>query len=418
MPRKETLADRTRAYLMSGQAEELVQRMGSAMIRNAVLKKPFIKDALAKSRKMAHIIHSTTKMVLEPDFVRTSFELAQQHPAILLQFLEYARMPFGKVWIEWNDRSARQPYVGEMDSQDNASLIGVLLRRAEEGEQVERVLLDVFTDVNGKEKHDVSPASVAAQLLLGSGTLSLPGNGAMLSEVVAHTEAAALDLEGANPIYEVLRYIPFSLSLNEIKGEADTDSANALRGRAVMTGDTVTQPLMEALWHDRGTNKHEMADLMMKEMMAMSQTLGIAAAALSLLSMNGEKEMLRIDTVAGGGRVVRLGKPLPLYEYRVISITRPQRAVVRIAKRIAKMGSVDKRWHLVEGHWCHSRKKGDPNCKHDYTRELDKDGKPIGRDRHVCRSCGAKMWRRKEFGRGNSLIGVIEKGYEVTTKPR
>lgn len=416
MARTETLADLTRAYLLSGQTEELARAIGK---RSELSGSASVGDAIALSKRRAASIHLATKMVLSTDFVRTAFDLGQQHPDILLQFLEYARMPFGSVWLEWKDRDARgADKLDESGRVKHAESIGVLLRRIEEADQVERISVEVFTDANPWRPGSISLSVVGAQFLLGPGWLPLPPHDKVLREATEISGAGRLILGGElDPVHEVLKYIPFHPSLDKATMATDIDSVNVLRSRATITMDTPIWPLMKLSWakaHDKG----ELAELIKNEMMAMASIIGMLCATISLISMNGEKEMLRFDSISRGATVIRRGKPLPLYEYRMITIVRPQKAVVQMAKRLARTGSADKRWHLVEGHWCHSRKKGDANCSHDYVRELDDEGKPVGQDRHVCTLCGAKKWRRKEFGRGNSLIGVIEKGYEVTTKPR
>lgn len=415
MARTETLADVTRAYLLSGQTIELAHAIGSKGKAENIAS---VRDSIALSKRRAAQIHSATKMVLHQDFARTAFELGEQHPDVLLQFLEYARMPFGSLWLEWKDREVRQAdsfvYAGY---RQHAETIGVLLRKVEEADQVERVSVEVFTDANAYRPGGVSLACVGAQFLLGSGKLRLPEHESILREMTDLNGAGALDLGGADPIDEVLRYIPFHSSLDKGLDENSIESINRLRNMGVITTDTAVWPMLKFSW-DMAKDRERLAELVKNEMMATAGILGMLCASIALISMNGEKEMLRFDSIPKGGAVIRHGRPLPLYEYRMLTIVRPQKAVVQIAKRLARTGSTDKRWHIVEGHWCHSRKKGDPNCSHVYTRELDDEGKPVGKARHVCKLCGAKKWRRQEFGRGNSLLGVIEKGYEVTTKPR
>lgn len=415
MARTETLADITRAYLLSGQTEELARAIGK---RSEFSGSASVGDAIALSKRRAASIHSATKMVLSTDFVRTAFDLGQQHPDILLQFLEYARMPFGSIWLEWRDREARgEPRLGETGHMSHAESIGVLLRRVEEADQVERISAEVFTDANSTRPGSISLSVVGAQFLLGPGWLPLPPHSDLLREATGISGAGRLNLGGADPVHEVLKYIPFYQSLDKATAAGDIDSVKVLQSRGVITMDTPIWPMMKFSW-EKADDKERLAELIKNEMMAMAGIIGMLCATIALISMNGEKEMLRFDSIPRGAPVIRRGKPLPLYEYRMLTIVRPQKAVVQMAKRLARTGSADKRWHLVEGHWCYSRKKGDANCSHDYVRELDDEGKPVGRDRHVCKTCGAKKWRRKEFGRGNSLIGVIEKGYEVTTKPR
>jgi len=85
--------------------------------------------------------------------------------------------------------------------------------------------------------------------------------------------------------------------------------------------------------------------------------------------------------------------------------------------------SVPRRFHEVEGHYCHNQEARDyariAGCIHDW-QDTDEDWLPIASDSQtvhhwLCKVCHGKRWWTKEHWRGNPTVGtVIKDQYNVT----
>ena len=86
--------------------------------------------------------------------------------------------------------------------------------------------------------------------------------------------------------------------------------------------------------------------------------------------------------------------------------------------------AVERRWHEVEGHYCHDKTSRDysriAGCIHDW-QDTDNEWNVLTGDharsevKHwLCSSCNGKRWWRNKHERGNPTIGIVKKDYEVT----
>lgn len=81
--------------------------------------------------------------------------------------------------------------------------------------------------------------------------------------------------------------------------------------------------------------------------------------------------------------------------------------------------SVERRWHEVEGHYCHDRTSRDyariAGCLHDWQDTDDewtllRQGHAHSKVEHwICKACGGKRWWRDSHSRGNPLIGMVKR---------
>lgn len=87
--------------------------------------------------------------------------------------------------------------------------------------------------------------------------------------------------------------------------------------------------------------------------------------------------------------------------------------------------SIERRWHEVEGHFCHDKTSRDyariAGCIHDWC-DTDDDWIPMAGNyarseihHWQCQACGGKRWWRNKHERGNQNLGEVVKEYKVTT---
>jgi hypothetical protein len=118
------------------------------------------------------------------------------------------------------------------------------------------------------------------------------------------------------------------------------------------------------------------------------------------------------------------GKMLPYMAHTVVTIHVDPTPILRLIGTTAD-AAVEKRHHEVRGTWCHDetyRKGVAQGCVHDWIPHPNHaEGKvhvtPEGiveRDNWLCQLCHGHRWHRDQHSRGNSLVGVVGKNYNVT----
>jgi hypothetical protein len=101
------------------------------------------------------------------------------------------------------------------------------------------------------------------------------------------------------------------------------------------------------------------------------------------------------------------GKVRPYAEFRHVRLRLPEREAYASLRSQLHDSGMSRRRHGVRGHWCNSRRTGDPACAHDYHLV---DGNP---NRLACRHCGHKRWFRPYHERGDASLGYVSHDYVV-----
>lgn len=103
------------------------------------------------------------------------------------------------------------------------------------------------------------------------------------------------------------------------------------------------------------------------------------------------------------GAMILKGRRVPFLGRSVIEIALPR--VVHATDGESAGHGAPKRRHEVAGHWCFNRRV-DPGCAHDWQAL-------VSGQRYQCAKCGGKRWRRRAHERGNATLGWVQQERHV-----
>jgi len=353
-----------------------------------------LKDRLRNSRRF----------YVDEEVTRAATRLGVQHPEILMQMLRRARLPFGRVWVEWDNRAqAEESGIVDETAPDR---FGVLVERLDEQEPLYRMtpvgLITGETRGAGQAV-GVSPISVVYHLDHPVAGLPLTADQRQIAEIA--------DL----PEDYVRKTLIGSAYVGQVSDRNDQEEVQhriALCDTLAAHATNVLTPFMAPLIRrtlagDGRINRDVLQRIMRTEVIENSGTWRFVISLFALINARDYVESEQTYR-AGKSRMVG-GNIVPFLDHWLVSLKLPRKIVeARIIRQMTE--AIPRRRHEVIGHWKHSRKHGDPNCEHAYVSETP--------TRERCAICGAARWWVNEFERGDASIGYIIKDRLVESRKR
>jgi hypothetical protein len=352
-----------------------------------------IKNAMREARRF----------YVDEDATRSATKLGIQHPDILLSMLKRARLPFQKIWVEWDVRAqideAGANGASAMLYDDTPERTGCLIERMHDEEPLYR--LTALGTTNENPKHVVvSTIGVVYHLNQPINGLPMTSDQRLISDITQFPDdyiqksligGAYLDHEIGTDNEQIAHR----------KMLCDNLSSHATNVLAPWMASAVRASL-----NGNGVyNKSELMKIIRNEVVEHSGTWRLI---ISLLALINSRDYVESEKTIRQGKNRSVGaKVVPYLDHWLVKLKLPRKIVeARVLREMAE--TIPKRRHEVIGHFKQSRKKGLPGCEHVYVEETA--------TREVCiiEGCGHRKWWVNEFMRGDASIGFVTKDRLVT----
>lgn len=340
-------------------------------------------------------MRESRRYFVDDDATRSAAVLGVQHPEILLSMLRKARLPFARVWIEWNNR-AQAEETGGQATESTPERIGVLLERLHEREPLYRMTV-LGPLANGHAA--ICPVSVVYHLDQPVGALFADDRRAIL-------EISELSEKYMDAALVGTAYSGGVIGTDSEEAEHRKALCEELTKHATLVITPFVVPIVHAVLAGRIHSSEQMRDMFY---MQIAEQAGTWRMILSLLALINAQDCVATEhrDKTAGSRLV-CGKPVPFLDHWTVTLKLSRKiAEARIVRAMAD--AIPRRRHEVTGHWKHSRKRwpGSPDCAHAWVSETGM--------REACAICGHKRWWVNEFMRGSAEIGVVTTDRFVTT---
>ena len=382
------LADKVRASLRMGKDAAVTGKLFEvANQRHPSRAKEYY---LRACRDRVSRLDRAHRFVLDASFTQYAAGASKAPPSVLEQAFAFARMPFRTVWIEW-DEIVRHQALSGLDAskfaEDIAPRVGVLGESLANG----TVVFEAFTEVG-----DRTSMMMVAPVINFDGQPPR-GEGIAFLANEKDDDYTAKCLIGVGYLMEIEK--------RHGKAERDLGLSIARRMSDVAFGNPLGDLISRSLKgnaSDLGLSDFadRLAQTSIREINGDMRWLMTVLSLMAMSRVDFRAEDTSSDARRGSTRYYHE------YEHRVVTLERPMAKAFEALVTGHRTGA-RRRWHSVMGHWCYSKKVGDPRCDHDYERE------PSGSFR--CAKCGHKKWWRRDHPRGDRKIGIVDKTYEITT---
>lgn len=380
------------------------------------------------AKRVSPILNNTVVFKMEDDFTTATIQLAFNHPDILAEFTRRVRLPFDHVFLEWNNKLAKEVMLqafGKVDVDTIMPETTAAFCHRLDNEVVEIENISSGVAGQGDEKR----VGIGAWSLRFSPDLDFPAHVGLAHELVRNKQIPIPNFyEIREPGYDHHVMVPFlwggipwqhkhypeapiqwdackslsrrsKLQFNRFEGdlltEALTDNKKVTYQQAPwLGGQVLTKPRKEAVYDNL--------------IYGMREEFGFAKIALAALALLNAKERVVVwsDPDDNRGKMFAGKRYVPRKSFRTIRLRLPLPQVMRQVRAAAF--HIRRRQHSVMGHWCSSNLRGDPHCGHEY---MDLDPR-----RKECRLCGHRIWFKPAFKRGDASLGVVSHKYEVTKR--
>lgn len=409
-----TLADEFRAALVD------TKRMGYPL---EVLEPSVRRRADDASRAMIPILHRAHRMVLAPEFTRLASELTRQPPSVLARLLDVARMPFSNLWLEWpqEERSVAAIARNYQKETDIPKRVGVLIWPVPGSDQVFQL-----TDVSGYPDQ-CGPGPIGMIF-----SMTKPIDDYSATYRVRYDDEVITGDPGDPAVKQDQFIRECAIGYHYMDGvrERYPDEVPLAEKLSKHAWISIAPPLGPL---HRETIINALANKQFDVVERQQEWLGITAreinglwrfliAVLGLYNTGGG-EFVFSETKQQPRRAFRSGT-LPAYEYRVLKLSRPTRPEIVEQKLPPGPGTgAGRRWHTVPGNWHHRRLKTAECARHpkvcpiaDWKKKYDPEtNEGVGSDQYECLVCHRIRWFVPEHPRGNKELGIVDKGYKITS---
>lgn len=362
------------------------------------------------------VLRRASKIVLEPDFTELSGAVSREPPQVLYQLLATARMPHEELWLEWPE-PVRQRGINPLWQSDPEApapdRVGLLIHPAPE----------------------VGPTAYVGTLCSGYGPDAGPSPVGLAFSFHEPIQDANGDVTGLTRLEDAEaseRFTGLGRGYLRYVAQNFPDQFELGKRLAQHAASTTVEPMgaIHTAFIKAGIARgrediQEAHTVWLRQCSAETDgTFRWLLVALALLQTHHGGELLANSTPKTGKQVFVRGKFLPKYEYRVVTLVRPQHAP-DIVRGITHSPGIGRREHDVIASWHHQRapvaactvhpQKCTLDGRAHWSRVVDPDtGEGVGSDQQRCTWCGRKRWHVPEHVRGDRKLGRVEKGFEVT----
>jgi len=345
------------------------------------------------------------RFYVDEEVTRAATKLGVQHPDILMSMLQRARLPFEKVWVEW-DNHAQTTEAGGILADDAQKRVGCLIEKLQGDEPLYKLTVIGQPTEDGEKSNRivVSPLSIVYHLskpLISAHTQGDQKKIAEISNLPAEYVRKTL-IGGAYMEKGLTSTTPVEI-IEEI--EHRRNLCDNLSNYATWVFSSHMVPIVKSIESgSRIYNKNELSKIIKNEVIEESGTWRFIVSLFALINARDYVDS-EISHRQGHNRMVS-GKIVPYLDHWLVRLKLPRKIVhTRLVREFAE--AIPRRRHEVIGHW-KQNSKGLPDCEHIYVDETPK--------RQVCiaENCGHKRWWVNNFMRGDASIGIIIKDRLVT----
>lgn len=358
---------------------------------------------------------SARRFILDEEVVRAATKLGVQHPDILLAMLPRGRLPFSKIWIEWDQRIALDEAEIPI-AEDGPPSVGVFVEELSgPGEYPLYRISEMGFDFDSEPpRATVNATSVVYSLDIPI-LDRMPSLYGERSSLVRMTSSHNLNkdlidscLLGATYAGSGFRYALPAPNVQAVDVEGEDDDREGMVShrielcrKLVSYASHVFSPFWPSYSTMMGSRRTSLAVYergVAQSIVGSSGTWRFIVTVLALIQSRDYTSQAQPPRNPAKRRFVG-NKVVPYLQHVRISLKLPRQVVLR--EMIASTReALPRARHEVEGHWKVSH-KGDSNCDH-----VDVSETPT---RYRCALCRRARWFQSAHMRGSSKVGFVKK---------
>ena len=369
------------------------------------------------AEKLRAVLRSAHRYFVDDEVIRAAATLGVQHPDILLAMLSRARLPFPKVWIEWNQRAVLDQ-LDQPIEEDAPPVIGAYLEEiTREGSFPLYRITEMGMAQTPWEMVSVnatsilysldSPIILEPQVLQERSAISrftgvtkdnmdMTLIGSLYSREVGLFANGKIDRENA---FQALLPDGVANDPDAIKHRVDLCTKLASHATHVMSEffPSIDQMMRHP---DADRYKHGVG----QSIVEFSGTWRLLVSLFALLQARDYTSQERPPDNPARRRFVG-NKVVPFLQHWRVKLALP-RAVVLRKMIVSTRQSLPRPRHGVEGHW--AERHLSPDCEHVDVSETPK--------RYRCVFCGRARYWVKDHERGSAEVGYVTKDRVVARR--
>ena len=337
---------------------------------------------------------------LSDEFVRVSADASMMEPAVILNALSNARLPYDKMWVEW-DEEVRMKALGGFVGLDTALRIGAFMERMAGYD--DQFLMHMFW-IHRKEHPQLPELGGEAKVFLSM--LSVVWN---TSDQVKQVSLANTEEELPEEVFELLfgrMYYQKWGGFGEGKSAKDRIYLNQISshiginfgiGWKANIGDPSVLPAVT------GEEREKLMRTVHGSVIGLEGDIRFMITVLSLLQTKWTDKVITRESAGKRNLPSLRTNWLDVHE---CVITAPKERIIHLYPRKMATGALRRR-HDVMGHFCYKHGTGLEDCVHNYIEN------EFGQE--VCTNCHSTRWWRASHQRGSLDVGKVSKTYRVDT---
>jgi hypothetical protein len=343
----------------------------------------------AGARRLLPVVMGANRFFLSDDITEAAARLALEFPEVLLEMMSRARSPYKTVIFEYNVH-ARLRAVGQVPETDAPERSAIMVETLHPEEPLFRATAIGVPTSNRRGTAYVGAISILYHL---SDPSKLPS----FAEVLEICDVAKMSRLQARARLLGTSYNQLT-ARDENHQVFDELTAYATFAWSPYTGHAAYREFRTA----REPENRDLISYVVRR--ELDEHSGDWRFILSLLSILNSRNLVSADPwrKASGSRIVA-GRNVPYLEHHRMTLKLPRKITVRDVME-SEGSIIQRRRHGVMGHWCESRKFGDPNCVH----VMESNATDTYRK---CTKCGFREWWRKAHERGHAGVGYATKEY-------
>lgn len=391
------------------------------------LSTPDLSDAKQLARQLKPVIYNSACFEVGNDVMEAALTLSMNHVDILADLLPRCRPPFPRTIIEWDSHNALR-FMGEEPQIFAPKRVAILLEQ--EPNDAAFYATTMSTDFSTNPwSCGLGPISFRF-----SPDLELTGHHSEVHDLTRERGTFEDWLKqysdwetyydttfGKEPsTFDHALVVPMLMGKIMVRPKHDWGSIIRLsRHTNIELGHPVHRQLLKALqdqtmhrwkkppWAGGGTFHGPRSAAIRDNIWTagIMENLGIGRKVLGVLALLNAKdrEVHWSEAETPSGSLFTGKRIIPYMSRRRLTLLLPRDQVLRKVVRLAMSERRARRRHPVLGHWCSSRRRGDPHCNHVY----DNTSPTL----KTCVTCNHLVWWRKAHERGDAGVGFVSRTY-------
>lgn len=375
-------------------SELLIDQLFAATHRpDQLIDNPTFDRSKAGFRRAAKEIHdaliASQRYFLDEEVVRSATQLGVQHPDILLAMLPRGRLPFRKLWIEWDQRIAIDE-AGQTSESDAPPRTGAYV---EEISGIQEYPVYRITELGFAYDMDPPRASTNPTSIVYS--VDQP----ILERMPALNDARLKLANFMNMSPHVMDLCLLG-SAYQIDGndEEGTKHRTALCSKLAAYATHTWSPFWPG--HKELTGSKLASHYVPVFQNSILEFSGTWRFLMSVFALIQSREYTHHERIINPAKRRYVGnKQVPYLQYWRVSLKLPRKVVIR-GLISSTRDALPRARHNVEGHWI-SRRSDDPTCDH-----VDVSETP---SRYRCALCHRARYFQRDHMRGSAEVGFVKK---------